>query len=43
MHRDAREVIQILAKPKKRVLILNADVTPDVPWTTTPDSLTVLP
>ena len=44
MHRDAREVIRgSLARPKRRVLVLNGDVTPDVPWTTTPDAVTALP
>jgi hypothetical protein len=43
MHRDAKEVIQVLAPPKRRVLVLNGAVTPDVPWTTIADAVTVLP
>jgi hypothetical protein len=44
MGNSAREVIKVLAKPARKVLILNGEVTPDtVPWTTTPDAVTALP
>jgi len=34
----------VLAKPGRKVLILNGEVTPEqVPWTTTPDAVTALP
>jgi hypothetical protein len=37
-------VIKVLAKPARKVLILNGEVTPDtVPWTATPDAVTALP
>jgi len=44
MGAGAREVIKVLAKPGRKVLILNGEVTPEqVPWTTTPDAVTALP
>lgn len=44
MHTRAREVIEVLSAPSKKILILNGEVTPDtVPWSTTPGAISALP
>ena len=44
MGRGATEVIKVLKKPAKKVLILNGEVTPDtVVWSTTTDAVSTLP
>jgi hypothetical protein len=43
MHKQAREVVNVVSPPKHRILILNGTVSPEVPWSSAAERVMALP